>query len=472
MAYDLISTGSQPYGVPLSFSAQTSNGGTFTIAKGQLNKLRLRPQIINEHAESSREVQGVVRSTNIVGQVFKASHDNINGILLTLESAAGTSVDDFESYADSAALQAAWVEITTPALLETTIVKTGTKSMEIPLTTNGDEWVKTISSTDYTDFTFDFDYYQTSVLVGLVSFFIGDGTNTKSITLNINQANIWERFEVNENAMSEDGGGTTNMAAITKIGFRCDIKSTNNSGYVDNITAIPSPGSIEIKLWDFGATIPESTVDGLNDATQYERLGDEGFNGGAVSSSINLELKGGKKLYSIKTFVAGVALEIPTNELLTVGNYYAVTLHYVDTNVSVYGPNSSFSYQYYNNGYAFTTPDEVSVITAVGTYNDLMFGIFSTQDCYVNTIVKFFDATPGVNATEQVFVEDENRSITNIVVGDFRPLPAIEAEFNNRPTYLPKGGKFEVYYNDDFSDSVSVASVLMGYIYKPGDVNG
>ncbi|GAH28849.1 unnamed protein product, partial [marine sediment metagenome] len=49
------------------------------------------------------EIQGVVNASTIVGQIFQASQDNINGINLTLESAAGIAFDDFESYADSAA---------------------------------------------------------------------------------------------------------------------------------------------------------------------------------------------------------------------------------------------------------------------------------------------------------------------------------------------------------------------------------
>jgi len=92
------------FGVPTGYSKQTANGDTWLLQKGQLNKLRLRPQIMNEHAESSRNIQGTVTSTNIVGQIFKASQDNINGINLTLESAAGADFDDFESYADDAAV--------------------------------------------------------------------------------------------------------------------------------------------------------------------------------------------------------------------------------------------------------------------------------------------------------------------------------------------------------------------------------
>ena len=117
--------------VPPEYTKQTSNGGFRPIQKGQLNIIRVRPQVLNEQQESSRTIQSTIASGNIVGQVFKASQDNINGIALTLESAAGASIDDFESYADSAALQLVWVETTNVATLETTVVKSGSQSMKI-----------------------------------------------------------------------------------------------------------------------------------------------------------------------------------------------------------------------------------------------------------------------------------------------------------------------------------------------------
>jgi len=82
----------QDFGVPKTFTKQTANGDNFLIQKGQLNKLRLRPQIVNEQMESSRNIHGVVSDGNILGQVFKASHDNINGIDITVESAAGVDL--------------------------------------------------------------------------------------------------------------------------------------------------------------------------------------------------------------------------------------------------------------------------------------------------------------------------------------------------------------------------------------------
>ncbi|GAH05540.1 unnamed protein product, partial [marine sediment metagenome] len=160
---------------------------------------------------------------------------------------------------------------------------------------------------------------------------------------------------------------------------------------------------------------------------------------------VNLSLLGGKRLYHINAFVAGVALEIPTNELLNLGNYYAITINYVDTELNVYGTNSSYSIQYYTNGYAFTTPDEATAITAVGEYNDCMFCIFSTQDVYVNTMLKFYDADPNGLATESVFIEDKNMCITGIILNDIQPPRLQEIEFRDRVFPLGKGSKFELY---------------------------
>lgn len=462
-------------GIPPTYTKQTASGRNFLIQKGQLNKYRLRPAILNEHVESSRTVQGIVSSSNVVGQVFRASQDNINGILLTLETAAGISLDDFESYADSAALQASWVEITNLALLETTIVKSGTQSMNIPLDATGDEWVKTITATDFTDFTGTFDFQQDRFFgVGgvEVSVFIGDGVNTKSLPLTVSDSDSWFRFEVNENAMAEDGGGTTDTANITQIGYRVDRAFPGANAYVDNLSAAPPPGSVGLKLWDMGTSIPESGASSIDDGTQYTELGDRGLNGGGVVAEVNLPLLGGKRLYTVKDFVAGVALEIPSNTILTPGNFYILTVNYVDTDVNVYGPDPLFLTNYYTNGFSFTAPDEATAITAVGEFNDCMFGIYSTQDAFLNTIVKFYDASPGGGASENIFIEDKNMSITDVSVGESTPLQAIQAEFNDRMFRIPKGGKFEVYHNDDFSDSTTIISLLMGYIYEPPDVNG
>ena len=476
MGNQTIGTAAPP-GVPLGYSKQTSNARSFTIQKGQLNKYRLRPQVLNEHAESSREVQGVVDASTIVGQVFKASQDNINGIMMTLESAAAVVLDDFESYADSAALQAQWIEsnATFKALLDTTIVASG-KSMNLPMdAVIDDEWIDTIGSTDYTDYTFDFNYLQTPLLVTAgIAFFLGDGTNTSSIDINIQDPLAWEHFEIDVNALSVQSHDATanpvDLTAVTEIGFRLYNRTGIGEAYIDDLSVTPPPGQVELKLWDMGDELPGSVS--LDSGTQYTELGDRGLNSGVVASSVLLELDGGKRLYDIRQFVAGPALEIPSNTILIPGNYYAITLHYVDTDVNVFGPDTSYNKNYYVSGYAFTAPDESTGISAIGAYSDLMFGIYSTQDVYINTVVKEYDAEPGNIAVEYIFIEDTDMKVSDIITNNATPVRAIQAEFKDRTFYLMKGGKFEIYHNDDFTDSTSVISVLMGYIYKPPTVNG
>ena len=464
---------------PSTYNKQTSNSNSYLIQKGQLNKLKLRPQILNEHAESSNEIQSIVTSTNIVGQIFKASRDNINGISLTMESAGGSVIDDYESYANDAALQAVWVKNgTNEALLEETIVHDGSKAFKGLTDVNGDEWIMTLTSTDFTGYNGAFDFYQDQIYDRVkVRVFIGDGTNTKSFPLVVNTKNSWYHFDFNEAAMTEDGGGTTNVAAITKIGFRIEDKEIGKFFYVDNLISVPPAGEIELKLWNFGTSIPVSATDGLNNATQYTEIGDRGFNGGTVETSCIINLEGGKRLYHIKEFVAGTALEIPANTLLTVDNYYAITIHYVDTIVEIYGPNSTYSYQYYNNGYAFTTPNEISVITALGTYNDLMFLIFSTQDIYIykyakeiyNSALEFATIK---NATESIYTEGADMEILDILENDKEPEQDTHISYTNNIFFMPKGGKFEIYYNDDYSDDVFEIVLAIGYYFINESING
>lgn len=472
-------------GIPAEYTKLSSSSKIHLISKGQLNKVKIRPQIINESAESSREMMDTVNSSTILGQIFKASQDNINGIVLTLESAEGVSLDTFEGYANSGELQAVWIlNGTNEALLETVIVKTGDKSMSLPLDTLNDEWQDTVGSTDYTGYTFGFDFYQTTIFGfggGEVSFFIGDGANTKSLSLPIEVINTWEHFEINEAAMADDGGSPPDVTAITEIGFRVDRKKLGTNAYVDNLEATPAPGQVELKLWDMGNILPVGDGASFNltdDATQYEELGDRGINGGIPASSIFLDLKGGKRLYSIPTFAAGPALEIPDNTLLTVNNYYAITIHYVDTDVDVYGPDTTFSRDLYTGGYGFSTTAENVDITVIpgaagaGAYSDLMFGVFSTQDVWIVGFFQFINAVPGQGAETSIFTEDSSMSVVDISSQGSGAIDVIEADISIRPFFLEKGGKFEQYYNDDFTDSVAVINLTMAFTYIPPVVNG
>ena len=65
--------------IQAAFSQQTSVTKKYLIQKGQVNRYRIRPTILNEHVETARQIQGVVSAGNSIGQIFKTCEDNING---------------------------------------------------------------------------------------------------------------------------------------------------------------------------------------------------------------------------------------------------------------------------------------------------------------------------------------------------------------------------------------------------------
>lgn len=458
--------------IPTTYIHQTSNSSDFFIQKGQLNRLMMRPKIVNEHAEADADIVATVQSGNMVGQVFVASQDNINGIDLTMESAAGEVFDDFESYDNSAALQAEWIETDAgdPATLETTIVPPtgGSKSMKMPGdATVGDEWVRTVTATDYTGFTSRVSIYQdSSYSVLKMKFFIGDGVNTKSQFLVVQNPSEWEQVFIDEGSMSEDGAGTTDMTNITKVGFRLDDIRNGASVYVDDLLFAPAAGSVLIELWDFGSEQPVSGVSALDDGTQYEDIGDIGISDAAVMSDVTLQLEGGLRKYHISGLIAGVAFEEPNNAPLNIGNFYAIVIKHVDTNVLVYGAtDNTFSRPI--RGGAFTAVDNSTPATEIGEFTDLHFAVYSTQRCYLNTLVKSYDATPGSRASESVYIEGPDHTLEGVIAGEHRPGQSAFVEFKDRVFLLPKGGIFKVDYNDDFEDDVSQLTLLIGYIFEP-----
>jgi hypothetical protein len=490
-------------GVPAQFSKKTQNSEQFDIVKGSLNKLRLRPQIQNEYAESSREAMDVVDATTVVGQMFKASEDNINGISLTLESAAafasmdaitaggGENKSGTQEYSGDAALQAEWiksgaVEATRSAHTDSLgTTQDGSYACKAPMTTLGDDWRVTLTSTDLTGVTFSIKFAQSvSFAVGNVYFFVGDGTNTKSFPLPVGATDVWQTFEIEETSMTvtanDDTVTTPNMAAITKMGLRIDKKAVGGFAYADSITYQAEPGSVDLELWDMGASLPASngTVD-YTSKDQYTELGDRGIAGG-VASSINLPLRGGKRKYHIDAYVAGVALEIAANNILTTGNYYAILLKYNDTDVTVYGPDTTLSTNYYTSGYAWSADTGDNLIDVIpgaagaGAYSDLMFQVFSTQDVYITRFQILADAAPNGNADVSVFAEDSNMGISDIPISNQKGgmgRTEVSEDMTLAPPILKKGGKFEAYVNDDPTDDVTKILFTMDYMFIPPTTN-
>ena len=469
-------------GVPASYTKQSANSEDYLINIGQLTKLRLRPRILNEQVESSKTIQGTVTSTNIVGQIFKASQNNINGIHLAIESAASTVFDDFE-YANDGALQTAWVTSgaspATDPTLETTIVDVGSKSMKLPMDALANEWIRTVASTDYSGYTGHIHVYQEKEYNKCkLRFFVGDGTNTASLPLLAIQKNLWYELDISMDALTDDQAGVTDLTAITKIGFRVEDKEGGKNVYIDHMVAIAGGGSFNVKLFDMGATIPISGTSELFDATQYTTLGDLGITGQQVSE-IEVSLLGGLRIYPIKEFVAGAAIDVTGNELITIDNYYAITINYIDTNLSVYGSdNCGVGETCYNNGFAFNSADELTgtTIIEIGTYNNLNFAIFSVQDVYLINMRFFANAVPGTTSDSAHFsfyTKTKDFKRFNTIIASANARQTFQAsDLKEMPPFLEKGGMLKGEYNDDYSDDVTSVNLGMRYLYIPPTVNG
>jgi len=472
--YEISRVRTSPSGVPLAFNKLSGNGKNFLIQKSNLNKFQQRVSILNEHVKDSSELISTVTSSNIVGQIFKSSHDNITAMSFAAKAKQDVTIDNFESYADSAALQAAWVADDELAILNATVYPTGsTQSMQLDAgndSTDNDTWEIAVASTDLTGSTGSLFIQQNKIYNDCkMRFYIGDGTNTKSAPLIIQNKDQWEEIEVPAALLTEDGGGTTDITAIIAVGIRLEKKKRDAVVYIDLLSAALNPGSLTAKLWDMGVVLPTAGVTSIDDGDQYTKLGDLGITGVQIAS-VNISLIGGLRQYCVHEFSAGVAIEMANNEVLEIDHYYAITFNFVDEDIEIYGPDASVETQY-NNGYSFNAASEAAAITATGTDEDLQFLIFSNQAAYMRKMILFVDATPGINSCMSINIEDENKKITDVIASGIQGRASINVEFSF-PYLIPKGGKFEVNYNDDPDDSTSFINGNMQYFFDPNGTNG
>ena len=214
-----------------------------------------------------------------------------------------------------------------------------------------------------------------------------------------------------------------------------------------------------------------------DNATQYTEIGDRGLDNNVLASYI-LNLRGGEDLYDIKEFVAGTAKEIPANNPLKIGNYYAITLHYINTDVNIFGTDTTLETSYYNNGYAFTTPAENVNITRVpgvvgnGQFSNWLFGIFSTQDVYITNYNQVMDNAPGNNAQVSAYFDDIDLGISNVARVGSGVMQQEQVDLRLRPMFLVDGGRFSLIYYDDLSDDVTTLRLIMSYLYIPHNTYG
>lgn len=69
-------------------------------------------------------------------------------------------------------------------------------------------------------------------------------------------------------------------------------------------------------------------------------------------------------------------------------------------------------------------------------------------------------------------VEDENMTIIESITTQVPTATDIRLGFELKPMLLPKGGKFEVYLNDDYTDDLAIHGGAISYLHEPPEVNG
>src|SRR3989344_5009994 len=174
---------------------------TISLAKGQLNKLTIKPRVLSENMILDQNVIATLNSGGItdVGQVFRmtAGLMDIDRVHLTLEAIAGGAlslVDDFEGYADTTALRAIWAAndtTNTPNTLETTIFQEGAKAMKVQANSSNGSKNDTITKTygaaqDWSAWQGLQFQYRRAGTIG-IDIIISDGTNSSKKSLTTNQ---------------------------------------------------------------------------------------------------------------------------------------------------------------------------------------------------------------------------------------------------------------------------------------------
>jgi len=466
-------------GIPAEFTKQTVSQNQRIVSKGDVNKVLLRSQVLKEHMDDGNTILDTVDSSTIIGQIFKVSKANINGIALKLASGNVEVFDDFNDYADDTALQAVWVA-SDPANNDPEIETAdpdpyeGAKYMNMSYNWESDPnpyIERTITAKDCRGGAFRFAIYPRITWgEGRFNFFVGDGTNYKRLDVVTTAVDEWQQVTIQVDAMVEDDADNpVDDENITKVGFMVDnwsSASENEWAGIDYIEFISGGGSLDLKLWDMGASIPVAGVTAIDDGTQYTTLGDPDLMTPASEITIPLVGAGGTRRYQIDDLVAGIG----GSGALTPGNYYLITLNHVDTDVVVYGSDGSSDL--YTDGFGFTAPDEATAITAIGANQDCMFHIYTADETYVVDCKAIFKASTGatavngINSFYEILIMRADGTVESMVTSKIQ-AGVMSASTWLRPLHIEEGGKIEMRFSDDYTDDVYKAYLIAEYAYQP-----
>lgn len=353
-----------------------------SIGSNQQSTILWQPSVLTEnHLTVSNDVIGTVDgSTPLVGQVFKASADNVQEIALKLSASAPNpaTLEDFESYANDAAIQAAWVSSDatyTQVSLDTGVFYAGSKAMKIRLDKNpralNDKVTRTFSTNQnwsgLNTLNLAFRQEDTGKIQLRYRIIDENGHSISVLIPMVATDNTWKTYSFSLDNFTQDGGTYPNLAAVRKHEF--EIVLNNNGGWknvwIDHLVLEQDAGTLSLKLYDFGSNAEPASLSSGTPVTF-----DDGSTAKTVEGILNnpttIRIDAEKGLFG--------------NTKLTIGNYYAIVLTDLavsGASVKVHGKTSGG----YTSGKALTSTDG-SVLTYEST-GRCFFGVRSVPSSYV-----------------------------------------------------------------------------------------
>jgi len=436
------------FSIPDTFTKMTMTSANSYVTKGDVTKVVFLPAVLNEQSEDNSVVVDTVTSTNMVGQIFKASEGTISALVLTLENSKSSFKDVLTSVNVS--------DYVSNTGNYTPTFDTNYSGMKLDLGYENEEWTKTLTATNMKNTSLNISLLVTEKYnKAHLDCFVEDSLGNKAyVVIRQTYTDILETFRINTDSFLVDNS-SIDLKNITKIGFKVgkEYHDVNKEfAYISSVELIDKPRHLGIELYDFGTTKP--TTSSLSSATQYSSLGLTGN-----KSLINLSLDTGKRFYVIEDLMVGIS----SQNYLTPGNYYGLVLKYIDSEVKVYGSDVAGTKSYIN-GYSFTCPDTATNINQLGN-SDLNFGIFSIKDVWIDKIEFRADSQPGNKASYYIYKESNGKIDDLVSVISNAPEQYKDFDLQDRPIFLAAGDKIELYYSDGVTDIVERVGLDIRYYY-------
>jgi hypothetical protein len=443
------------------------------INRGQDTTVQWQPVTHGENwiGSTADVVEQLDATNNMIGQIFRPTTTSLASVRLWLSALVpGGTIDDFSTYANSAALQAVWVasdSVNTGVTLDTTTM--GSNSMRIAVAGNansaGDTVTKTFGANqDYTA--------MTSISVTVRS---TNGNNIFSLRL-VDAAGVSASAAITPVALNvnetkslapanfvNDGASTPNFAQIKKMAIVVNGAGGNgNAIYIDNVIVNSDVGSVDVSLYDFGANPTPGALGALvtlDDGSTKITIQGVGSSAMATDITLNKGLMG----------KAG----------LTANNYYAIVLNNKTQAAATWRMHGSLTGNPYASGNAFRSTNNGAALTHDANA-DVAFNTRTLAPAWVlGKLSGTIDNAAGLSAVNLNLVNLADGKVSRVVARDFRLLSRQEFDSDlagavqaRSPLSGTAAQYFQIRWSDAAGSTANYGNISFSYFSLPITRNG